>query len=140
MGTKAFTTIGGVLLGGAVVLGVTNPSMNDYAGFATERALTYLEQDACTKKLPLIGNSFQDECVRTVKTPDFRENVYQLMLENTDRQNYGLFSLYKTDLSVQSIIPFLPNQVLPRYQAESIGILKLFRTYKTQENENNDRS
>ena len=130
---KALASGGVLLLGAAGILGATNPSAEQYADFAGQKAVTYLETDVCTQKLPIIGNSFQDECVKTVKSPETLTKIRSLMLENTERQNYIFFSLYKTDLSVQDIFPLLPGDLLPKYQAESLGILTLFHTFTAKE-------
>lgn len=123
----------GVLLGGTIgVLGVTNPSPEQYADFAAQKAVNYLETEICTASLPIVGNSFQDECVKTIQSP---AQVRSLMLENTQRQNYILFSIYKTDLNIQDLVPFLPGNLLPQYQAESLGILTFFHTFTTKKAE-----
>lgn len=125
---------GGVLLVGTVgILGATNPSAEQYADFVGQKAVTYLETDVCTQKLPIVGNSFQDECVKTVQSPETLAKVRSLMLANTERKNYILFSLYKTDLSIQDVFPLLPGNLLPKYQAESLGILTLFHTFTAKE-------
>jgi len=126
---------GVVIIGAAGILGATNPSMENYADFATKEAIIYLETDACTQKLPIVGNSFQDECIKTAQSPDTQARIRSLIIENTDRRNYGIFSLYKTDLTVKDIVPFLPENLLPKYQAESVGVLKLFKTYGAKEAE-----
>ncbi|MEY2978914.1 MAG: DUF4359 domain-containing protein [Prochlorotrichaceae cyanobacterium] len=130
---KGLIGSGAILVGAAGILGVTNPSPDQYADFAAKKAVTYLETEVCTRKVPIFGNSFQDECVTAVQSPDTQSRVRSLMLENTERQNYVLFSLYKTDLNVQDLIPFLPGNLLPQYQAESLGILTFFHTFATAE-------
>jgi uncharacterized protein YceK len=132
---KALVGCGVLLVGAAGVLGVTNPSPEQYANFAGQKAVKYLETEICTTKLPIVGNSFQDECVKTVQSPDTLTKVRSLMLENTVRQNYILFSVYKTDLNIQDLVPFLPGNLLPQYQAESVGVLTFFHTYNTKKAE-----
>lgn len=134
MTLKSMAITGGIaLLGIAAVLRATNPSMENYATFATQEAITYLETDACTKKLPIIGNSFQDECIKTIQSPDTQARIRSLIIENTDRKDYWLFSVYKTDLTVKDVVPFVPENLLPKYQAESVGVLKFFKTYGAKE-------
>lgn len=130
---KALVSGGVFVLGVAGLLSATNPSPEQYADFAGQKAVTYLETDVCTQKLPIVGNSFQDECIKTVQSPETLAKVRSLMLENTVRENYIVFSIYKTDLSIQDLVPFLPGNLLPQYQAESLGILKFFHTFATKE-------
>jgi hypothetical protein len=132
---KALVGFGALLVGTAGVLGVTNPSPEQYADFAGQKAVNYLETEVCTTSLPIVGNSFQDECIKTVQSPDTVAKVRSLMLKNTERQNYILFSIYTTDLNIQDLVPFLPGNLLPQYQAESLGILTFFHTFTTKKAE-----
>ena len=130
---------GAFLAGSAVALGVTNPSLERYADYSTRKAIAFLEQDLCARKLPLVGNSFQDECVRTVQSPDSESKIRTLILKNTERQNYGLFSTYQTELTVQDVVPFLPGNLLPQYQVEILGVLTQFHTLSTGETEQTEK-
>ncbi|MEB3274940.1 MAG: DUF4359 domain-containing protein [Prochlorothrix sp.] len=126
--------IGGTIVGLGVALGLTNPDPEDYIEFATVEGSQYLKTEACTTELPLIGDSLQDECIQAVETEAVQARIRQALVDNTQRQNYGLFSLYSSDLSVGDLLPIPPNMV-PTYHVKTVGALTRFKVYEAEERE-----
>ncbi|WP_448561663.1 DUF4359 domain-containing protein [Trichothermofontia sp.] len=124
-------TVGIGLIGGGVVLAMTNPSQADYNTFAVKHLSGYLKTEVCTVKLPLIGTALQPECEKLVDTNQPQLKV--IIAANTQRKDYLFFSLYRTELSPQQILPFLPNDLLPSYEAKVIGILNTLHLYRARE-------
>jgi hypothetical protein len=124
---------GVTIVGIGVGLGVTNPPPEDYVDFATVRATEYIETEACTKELPLVGNSFQDECIQAVKSEPIQDRLRATIVANTERQNYLILSFYRTEVAIQDLVPLIPADFLPTYQVQTIGALNQFRIYEAQE-------
>ena len=115
--------IGGglALIGVAAVLAITNPSQATYEEFATQAAIDYLGQEVCVKAPLAFG--LQDQC-QSALTSNQRQ-IRQMIAKGTQRQNFGFFSLYKTDLAVTSF--------LPSYHVEAVGVFQRFIIYKAIE-------
>ncbi len=129
-----FYGVGGTIVALGVALGLTNPKPEAYLDFAMVEGSNYLKTEACTAKLPLVGDSFKDECIQAVDTEAVQTRIRQALVENTQRQNYVLFSLYSSDLSVGDLLP-LPSGLVPIYQVKSVGVLTRFRVYEAGEQE-----
>ncbi|MBW4581459.1 MAG: DUF4359 domain-containing protein [Tildeniella nuda ZEHNDER 1965/U140] len=113
--------VGGCLLaalGGA--LAVTNPGQEAYNEFATQAAIDYLNVEACAKAPTVFG--LQTLCQSELKSN--QSKIKTIIADGTQRQNFVVFSLYTTDLSL--------NPDLPSYHVESVGVLGRFIIYKTQ--------
>ncbi|KKI98425.1 DUF4359 domain-containing protein [Prochlorothrix hollandica] len=124
--------VGGTIVGLGVALGLTNPKPEAYIDFAMVQGNEYLKTEACTAKLPLIGDSLKDECIQAVDTEAAQTRIRQALIDNTQRQNYILFSLYKSELSVEDLLP-IPSSMVPVYYVESVGALTLFKVYNAGE-------
>lgn len=122
---------GACLVGGGVALAMTNPSQADYNAFAVKHLSDYLKTEVCTLKLPIIGAALQAECEKLVDT--HQPQLKEIIAANTRRKDYLFFSLYRTELSPQQILPFLPSNLLPSYEAEAIGIFNTFHLYRARE-------
>jgi hypothetical protein len=61
-----------------------------------------------------------------------RPAIRQVVLQNTDRQNFWLFSLYRTELSLQELVPAPFGDQLPSYEAESLAIGTRILPYRTE--------
>lgn len=129
-----FYGVGGTIVALGVALGLTNPKPEAYLDFAMVEGSNYLKTEACTAKLPLVGDSFKDECIQAVDTEAVQTRIRQALVENTQRQNYVLFSLYSSDLSVGDLLP-LPSGLVPIYRVKSVGALTRFRVYEAGEQE-----
>ncbi|BAU13777.1 hypothetical protein LEP3755_43190 [Leptolyngbya sp. NIES-3755] len=112
------------VLGLAGVMAVTNPDEAAFGEFALEQVKT----QGC-KEVPQI---IRQQCPRFVQ--ENQAQVKKLIAQSTERQNYGLFSLYRTNLSTRSIVPDLPVFLdLPAFQLETVGMMGKFYIYQTEE-------
>ncbi len=114
------------------VLFCTNPSIEKYQAFATAEAKDYLVDDACPRPLPFLGTSLQDECTDFLKSERSNPVIQGMIARSSDRQNFGFFSLYSTRLEMETLMPALPQGLLPRYQIEAIGLGNQFMIYSAQ--------
>ncbi len=125
MGCKAIA-IGCLLVSGSLtaLLVATNPGPQAFEQFAVASASAYLKEEVCRQPLPFLGSSMQQQCLSFV---DHNQAlIAQILQENTRRQNYGLFSIYATDLNPERIFPVLPAKLLPRYEVKTMGVLRDF--------------
>ncbi|MBW4441128.1 MAG: DUF4359 domain-containing protein [Plectolyngbya sp. WJT66-NPBG17] len=112
------------VLGVAGLMAVTNPDETAFGEFALEQIKT----QGC-KEVPQIIRS---QCPQFVQ--DNQAQVKKLIVQSTERQNYGLFSLYRTNLSTRSIVPDLPIFLdLPAFQLETVGMMGKFYIYQAEE-------
>jgi hypothetical protein len=121
-----FIAVGGVLFG-------TNPPSQRYESFAIWEAKDYLVADACPRKLPLVGDSLRDECVTLIQSDASTPLLRSMIRQGTRRRNFGLFSLYRTQLDIETLVPALPRGWVPVYEIEAIGILNTLTIYRAQE-------
>lgn len=117
-----FNTYAGlILLGFGGVMAVTNPGQIAYEHYASDRLSSYLKEDVCMGiggKGDFIG-VLRGQCKNLVDTG--QPQIKEIINQTTKRQNFFLFSIYQTELS-------LPSPV-PSYQFETIGFLQNFYTY-----------
>lgn len=117
----------------AGVLFWTNPKTTTYEAFAVAEAKEFLATDACDRPLPLVGNSLKEECVQFVQSDASTPLFLEMIRQGTQRQNWGLWSLYRTRLDVKRIMPALPQGLIPVYEVKSIGILNTVIVYQVEE-------
>ena len=98
------------------LLAVTNPHQADYEEFATQKLISYAREHLCNQA-PL---GLSTQCQGFLYNN--QSQIRRLITKGTRRRNYGLFSLYQTDLSISSLVP--------SYRVEAIGILHHFLIYK----------
>ena len=112
-----FTTVGGFVLAGlGLSMVLTNPGQKDYEEYATEELTTYLKEEVCTQVPSFLGDFLQQQCKSVVDTG--RPQIQQIITETTERQNFVVFSIYRTHLSIDSH--------LPSYEFETVGIFQNF--------------
>lgn len=111
------------LAGIGVALAVTNPNQSAYEQYAVQRLTEYLKVDVCRKAPDALGGLLKRNC--SILVDSTRPQLQQIIAQKTRRQNYILFSIYSTDLSI--------NQLLPAYYFESVGAFQNFYTYKAEE-------
>jgi Domain of unknown function (DUF4359) len=113
--------IGGVVLAGAAVLLVaTNPDQVAYEAFAVTQLVDYLDKEVCGDAAKELGLS--QDCEKLLKSQ--QSAIRQLVTRQTERQNFWLFSVYRTDLEIMAF--------LPSYQFETIAVLGQFHLYKSE--------
>lgn len=121
-----------VLVGLGVAMAVTNPDQATYNQYAARLLSQQIQEKECVK----LDNSFRDLC-KVLEQQEGQALLKQLVAKNTERQNFWLWSIYKTNLSTNDIVPdFLSNLLsLPTvtYRAETIGLFGQFQTYKAEQ-------
>ena len=109
-----------------VGLAITNPGPTIYQDYATEQLLIYLQENLCTS-LPAQLQQFSEQCRTHGSTliNTARPQLRSLLEQNTKRENYLFFSIYRTHFS-------LPPAV-PAYEFETLGIFNQFYIYQAQQ-------
>jgi Domain of unknown function (DUF4359) len=104
-------------VGGLMVL--TNPERGAYEEYAVEQ-LGNQAREKCDLAPSGLGILFQGTC--RVAIDNFKPQLRTLVSASSNRQNFGLFSIYRSDIS----IPVVNIGV----RVESIGMFNRFFTYK----------
>lgn len=115
--------IGAVLIAVGAAMAATNPAPEAYENYATAQLTTYLKDNACTQAPNLLGDFLQTQCATILD--DNQEQLRRLISRSTDRQNWLILSVYKTDLSI--------SEALPSYHFETIGIFGILQTYPAEQ-------
>ena len=112
---------------GLVVLGVTmaktNPSQAEYEEYAMQQLTKYLKSDVCNKTPKMLENLIKLDCDKLVDSAS--PQVRELVAATTERQDFIIFSIYYTDLKL--------NSWLPSYTFESVGAFENFYTYSAEQ-------
>jgi hypothetical protein len=118
---QVFTAIGGVaLVGLGASMALTNPDQDDYEEYAVEQLTTYLKNEGCAQAPKVFGTSLKSQCQTLVDTG--RPQIQQIIAKTTQRQNFVLFSIYRTKLEV--------SPLLPVYNFETVGVFQNFYVYQ----------
>ncbi len=108
-------------LGGSIAIAaLTNPDRSDYEVYAVEQ-VGNLAVSQCNRAPDGFKIVLQEPCRAAIAA--IKPQIQPLLSANTVRQNYILFSIYRSKLAIPS--------VNLNAQVESIGIFKNFYTYKT---------
>jgi hypothetical protein len=101
----------------------TNPTKADYEKYAVLRLTDYLNKNVCNKTPNLLENLIKFNCQKLINSanPEIRD----IIANSTKRQNFIIFSIYRTDLKL--------NSWLPSYKSETVGAFESFYTYNTQQ-------
>jgi hypothetical protein len=114
-------------LGLAAVLGVamaqTNPNQVEYEDYAAQRLTEYLKSDVCNKTTRFLERLINYNCGKLVDSAN--PQIRQLLSATTERQDFFLFSIYRTELKISDFIP--------SYKFETVGAFNNFYTYTAQE-------
>ncbi len=125
---KGYYLLGIGLAGVGVALALTNPGEAAYTEYAAQRLSEYLQADLC----PQAGTLLKGSCRSFVQ--DNQQALGKIVAKSTRREDYLLWSVYKTDLSIDSMLPSLLkdvlNEELPAYHAETIGVFNTLHTYQ----------
>ncbi|NJK28244.1 MAG: DUF4359 domain-containing protein [Coleofasciculaceae cyanobacterium SM2_3_26] len=110
IGAIAFVGLG-------AAMAVTNPEQEAYETYAAEKLSEYVKDNVC-EKAPV----FQEQCKSQVdnQQSEFR----RIVAESTERQNFLLFSIYKTNFSLPA--------PLPSYEFETVGVFQSFYSYQAE--------
>jgi hypothetical protein len=110
--------LGIVIAAGATTgLALTNPDRADFQRFAGDRLTELIRKEFCRDDgLPMMLRLLIHDCDGLVAS---QNSVFgRLALAHTVRRNFGIFSLYTTELGGQEL---LPNLRLPRYRAVTLA-------------------
>ena len=113
---------GAALISLGTAMAITNLGPKDYEEFAAEQLSDYLEENFCDRTESSIANILQQPCKDVVKS--VQPQLQTIISQGTQRQNYLLFSIYKTELSIASF--------LPAYEFETVGAFQNFYIYKAE--------
>ena len=102
---------------------ITNPNSRQYKIYATERISKELKENSCTQ-LDKNSNSRLVETCKILVT-SIRPQIAINIAQNTQHTNWIIFSVYKTKLQV--------NSLLPRSCITTIGIFNILLTYQIEE-------
>lgn len=109
--TVLLSVTGGFFLVFSTVLFLTNPNSTKYEQFATEALIRYTKENICPAKSANLEEAIKSQlCNLMVDTG--KGQIPKLIASNTQRGNYLLFSIYRTNLYI--------------YQFETIGIFNNF--------------
>jgi Domain of unknown function (DUF4359) len=114
---------GVLLIGLGAAMAMTNPPQSAFEDFALE----HLRVEGC-KQMPF---GLAKQCPRFVD--DNQPQIKRLMTRHTERQDFVLFSLYRTDLSLGSIAPNFPLMpMVPSFQFQTVGVLGQFYLFEAR--------
>ncbi len=111
-----------LMMSGGILMVITNPCKQDYEVYATEALSFYLKDRVCPQAPAVLGGVVQSYCKTLVDTG--RPQIKKIIANTTTRQNFLIFSIYETELS-------LPSPV-PSYQFQTIGVMQNFYTYEAE--------
>ncbi|MBE9034545.1 DUF4359 domain-containing protein [aff. Roholtiella sp. LEGE 12411] len=106
-----------------VTMAKTNPSQAEYEEYAVQRLAKYLKTDVCKKTTNILENLINLNCDKLVDSVN--PQMQEIIARTTEKQNYIIFSIYRTDLKL--------NSWVPSYRFETVGAFDQFYTYTAQE-------
>jgi uncharacterized protein YceK len=116
--TIVLSVIGLALVGVGAAMTATNPNEAAYQEYATAQLTEYLENNVCQD-----AGFFQQQCGSLLKSG--QGQLKEIIARETQRQNFLLFSIYKTELALD--LPFIP-----KFHVETVGAVNSFHIYKVQ--------
>lgn len=119
----AWWLVGGSVAIGAVALALTNPSRDQYGQFAAVTSQRLVQQEVCARLETLNLERWRQLCGRLGQKAG--EQMAQWVLQSSDRHDFGLLSVYETQLSMRSL---LQTSDVPDWSLElkSVGALSGF--------------
>lgn len=122
-GLQVVTALGGAaLITLGAVMTVTNPGQDAYEAYAADQLSVYLKNNVCTQAPKSFEGFLKRQCSTLVESG--RPQIQQLIAQSTERQNFFLFSIYRTDLSI--------SPVFPAYHFETLGAFQNFFIYQAE--------
>ena len=111
----------GILGLGAIAL-ITNPGEAGYQKYAEATLKNHFKDKVCDEVSKDLGAWLEGQCQILVDIAS--PNLSQVVNQQTERQNFFIFSIYQADFPLPS--------PLPKYHVETIGILGNFYTYQAK--------
>ncbi len=106
-----------------VGLGITNPNSHKYKTYAAAKISRELKDNTCTQLSENPNSHLITSCQILVNS--VKPQIEITITQNTQHTNWIIFSIYKTRLQVNSLIP--------EYHFTTIGIFDFFLTYHIEE-------
>ncbi|MEN9869751.1 MAG: hypothetical protein RLZZ171_734 [Cyanobacteriota bacterium] len=119
---KKIGTLGIIVAGVSAIAVITNPGEAGYRKYADDKIKTELKAQICTQVAEDLGVWLEGQCHILISTasPYLAETISQ----QTQRQNFYLFSIYQADLALPA--------PLPRYHVATIGIFGNYHIYQAK--------
>jgi hypothetical protein len=123
---QVIISVSGVaIVGLGITMAITNPDEPTYEEYAVNQLTKHLKSN-CNEIPKVFDNNFlQQQCISLIDTG--RPQIQQTIAANTKPQNFIFFSLYRTDLAINSFVP------LPAYHFETVGAFNSFYTYQVKQ-------
>ncbi|MDM7936329.1 MAG: DUF4359 domain-containing protein [Cyanobium sp. CZS 48M] len=125
--------LGGGVTGAALVF--SNPGMEEFEVFAGDQLAELAVEEVCAKRLPMPLQLAIQNCPELIRSQ--HKVLGDLARRNTRRQNFGLFSLYRTRIGGPSVLPFLD---LPVYRVLTVAAAGHFRILTTSSDNDQERA
>jgi hypothetical protein len=107
----------GVLCTGLATLAWSNPPPSEFEEFAADQLVDLAVKEVCGPQgLPMLLQLVVQDCPKVMLSQ--RQTLGSLARQASQRWNFGLFSLYRTDLGGQAV---LPGFSVPRYRALTLA-------------------
>ena len=115
-----------LVAGSGAALFVTNPTREDYRGFAGGTLVKLATKEICERQaLPMVLQLWISDCPRLIAEQE--QSLALLADQFTRRWNLGLASVYVTTVGGQNLLPALR---LPRYSVTTLGLAGQFLLLK----------
>ncbi|MDA0717842.1 MAG: DUF4359 domain-containing protein [Cyanobacteria bacterium] len=102
-------------------LAFTNPSPAEFRAFASDRLLEEISKELCGDGgLPVMLRMAINNCVGLIQAQ--REILAAVVLSHTRRRNYGLVSVFESELGGQSLM----SLKVPRFRSTVVGVAGQF--------------
>ena len=115
-------------IGGMITIGLgaiaffTNPGQEGYQKYADATLKTKLKDKVCSQVREEVNPWLEGQCHILINTAS--PYLAQVVNQQTQRQNFLLFSIYQADIPLPS--------PLPSYHLETLGILGNYYTYQAK--------
>jgi hypothetical protein len=117
---------GMAIVGLGAAMAITNPSQANYEAFATQKLTQYLQENTCAEA----GDLLRESCNKLVL--ENQSEIQDIIAANTQRDNFWLLSLYKTELSVGQLLPSFLSGLVPSYHFETVGLFSSFHVVEAR--------
>jgi hypothetical protein len=102
-------------------LAITNPSPSDFQAFAAERLVDVISEELCGDGgLPVLMRMAITNCQELVQAQ--RLALAQVVADHTHRSNFGLLSLYRSEVGGQTLLRWR----VPRFRSSVLAVAGQF--------------
>ncbi|GAA6623869.1 DUF4359 domain-containing protein [Scytonema sp. NUACC26] len=100
----------------------TNPKQEQYEEYAVEQLSEYVKDNVCKKTRNIFENIIKFNCTELIEAAN--PQIREIIAVRTERQDFLIFSIYRTDLTL--------NNWIPSYKFETVGAFDKFYTYSME--------